>query len=129
MKTATHSFCTIVHTFRFLLIPGISYETFYSISQFPGTNLEVDAAYKRIVLEKVVPFYKNRKRTNPLADDMVQYFSNISNRDDIMKNFVRFTVYIKDLTVQTSEQVPAYTELDLLSDIGKSKSCCFIMAP
>ena len=79
----------------------------------------MDAAYKRIVLEKVVPFYKKRKQSSPLAEDMVQYFSNISNRDDIMKNFVRFTVYIKDLTVQTSEQVPAYTELDLLSDIGE----------
>ncbi len=36
-----------------------------------------------------------------------------------MENFARFTLYIQDLTVQTSRQVPAYSDLDLLSDIGK----------
>ncbi len=35
-----------------------------------------------------------------------------------MRNFVRVTLYIKDLTVQTTQQVQAYSALDLLSDIG-----------
>ncbi len=100
-----------------LNVLGISYDTSYSVSRFPGTNLELDAAYKRIVLDRVIPYYKNHNTS--LSQDMVTYFSNMKDRQNIMKNFLRFTLYIKDLTVQISEQVPAYTELDLLSDIGK----------
>ncbi len=96
---------------------SISYETFYSVSKFPGSSLELNSAYKKIVQDKVVPYYK-RKNTS-LANEMVAYFSNSRNRHEILKNFARFTIYVQDLTVQTSEQVPAYSELDLLSDIGK----------
>ncbi len=96
---------------------SLMYDTFYSTSKFPGNSLELNSAYRKIVLNKVVPYYRNRD--SPFSQDMVNYFSNVSNRRAIMENFARFTLFIKDLTVQTSEQVPAYSQLDLLSDIGE----------
>ena len=77
----------------------------------------MDSAYRKIVLEKVVPYYKKLNTT--LSLEMVDYFANVKDRTEIMKNFLRFTLYIKDLTVQMSQQVQAYSVLDLLSDIGR----------
>ena len=109
----THSFgCNCPPSCR-----SITYETFYSVSKFPGSSLELNSAYKKIVEEKVVPHYK--RINTSFAQEMVNYFSNSKNREKILQNFARFTIYVKDLTVQTSEQVPAYSELDLLSDIGE----------
>ena len=95
---------------------SVNYETFYSTSKFPGSSLELNSAYRKIVQERVVPYYE--RFNTSLSREMVKYFSDSKNRDSILQNFARFTIYIKDLTVQTSEQVPAYSELDLLSDIG-----------
>ena len=65
----------------------------------------------------MIPHFKKDNLT--LAKELVDYFSNKDNKEEVMRNFARFTVYIKDLTVLTSQQVPAYSELDLLSDIGE----------
>ena len=78
---------------------------------------ELGAAYQRIVQKKVLPYYKNINGS--LAAEAYKYFSNVGNKEEIMKNFMRFTMYIKDLTVEIAQQEPAYTELDLLSDMGK----------
>ncbi len=96
---------------------SLEYETYYSTSKFPGNSLELDSAYEKIVLEKMVPYYKSINSS--YANQMVDYFSNASNRESIMQNFARLTIYIKDLTVLVSKQVPAYQDVDLLSDIGR----------
>ncbi len=61
------------------------------------------------------------KYNTSVSRQLVEYFSNIENREEILQNFARFTLYVKDLTVQMTEEQPGYTELDLLSDIGKNK--------
>ena len=38
---------------------------------------------------------------------------------EIMKNFARVTIYARSLSVQQTEQIPAYTMTQLISDIGK----------
>ncbi len=96
---------------------SLEYETYYSTSKFPGNSLELDSAYEKIVLEKMVPYYRNINSS--YAKQMVDYFSNVSNREAIMENFARLTIYIKDLTVLVSKQIPAYQDVDLLSDIGE----------
>ena len=96
---------------------SITFETYYSISQFPGMGPELGAAYQRIVQKKVIPYYKSLNGS--LAAEALGYFSDTDNKEEIMKNFIRFTLYIKDLTVEIAQQVPAYGLLDLLSDMGK----------
>ena len=44
-------------------------------------------------------------------------YGGVSRR--INRGIKGLTVYIKDLTVQTTAQVPAYSTVDLLSDIGE----------
>ena len=55
-----------------------------------------------------------------LIQSLIDYFSDEKNKKDVMSNFVRLTVYIKDLTVETIEDVAGYSKIDLISDIGQS---------
>ena len=96
---------------------SISYNLDYGNSQWPGNGPELDSAYEKIVKRKIIPYFE--KQNSSLAEAPLRYFSQWDNRQNIMRNFVRITLYIKDLTVQTTQQVEAYTALDLLSDIGK----------
>ncbi len=96
---------------------GITFDSDYSLAAWPSPGFELNSAYAKIVEEKVIPHFKKDNLT--LAKELVDYFSNKDNKEEVMRNFARFTVYIKDLTVLTSQQVPAYSELDLLSDIGE----------
>ncbi len=90
----------------------------FSISRYPAHGPDLDAAYKNIVMDKVIPMYE--KYNTSVTRQLVEYFSEIENREEIMQNFARFTLYVKDLTVQMTEEHPGYTELDLLSDIGEN---------
>ncbi len=49
---------------------------------------------------------------------VVQYLSNPENKREILNDFVRITVYNKDLTVEVTQDVAEYTFVDILSDIG-----------
>ncbi len=95
---------------------SIKYDVSYGASTWPGEGPELWASYDKIVKQKVIPYYKQLNST--MAEHAVRYFERSENARDIMRNFVRLTVYIKDLTVHTTEQVPAYSTVDLLSDIG-----------
>ena len=96
---------------------SISYNLDYGNSQWPGNGPELDSAYQKIVKRKIIPYFE--KQNSSISQAPLKYFSQWDNRQEIMKNFVRVTLYIKDLTVQTTQQVEAYTALDLLSDIGE----------
>ncbi len=95
----------------------ITYDMHYGSSSWPADGPELQASYDKIVQHKVMPYLS--KQNTSLADISLDYFSNVKDRRNIMRrNFARVTVYIKDLTVSKTEQVAAYSELDLLSDIG-----------
>ncbi len=96
---------------------SIKYDISYGASTWPAEGPELQASYDKIVRQKVIPYYK--RLNSSLAEHAVRYFEKAENAQAIMKNFVRLTVYIKDLTVQTTAQVPAYSTVDLLSDIGE----------
>ncbi len=53
-----------------------------------------------------------------IRERIMSYLTNPQNRKEILNDFTRLTVYIKDLTVETTEDVPEYPWESLLSDIG-----------
>ena len=50
----------------------------------------------------------------------MDYFADESNKKEILSNFVKLTVYIRDLSVEELEDVASYGAVDLVSDIGKN---------
>ncbi len=101
--------------------PAACYSTKYDLktatSEWPTPGPELDAAYSAIVLEKVIPTLKNYN--NSIFDSTISYLSDSSQRAEIMKNFVKVTVYLKSLSVQRIEEFAAYSALDLISDVGR----------
>ena len=87
-------------------------------SSWPSPGPELDAAYTNIVRGIVIPDF--RRKQTPLLNRTIYYLENESNKNEIIANFARVTVYIRSLKVERSEQVAAYTILDLMSDIGKT---------
>ncbi len=102
---------------------SFDFTTDYSTTSWPSSGPQLDAAYKEIVKQQLIPELKEqsarRKVYPPLTQRIIDYFSDESNKREIMSNFVRVKVYIKDLTVETIEDVVGYSEVDLISDIGK----------
>ncbi len=80
----------------------------------------MDAAYKEIVQDRVIPHYKAMNTSE--SDELVKYLSDWRNREKIMKDFARLTVYMNSLAVERIEQLEAYSGLDLISDMGKKPS-------
>ncbi len=97
-----------------------SYEYDLKISQsiWPASGIETDTAYSKLVEKGLVQDYK--KFNSPAAETIVNYLSDMNNRDEIMKNFARVTIYNERLSIERVEQVEAYTGEDLISDIGES---------
>ncbi len=103
---------------------SFKFDTFYSLAGWPGDGPELDEAYRKIVLENIIPHFKSfysmdDSGQNPkVVKDVIDYLSDRSKKTEIMRNFIRLTVYIKDLAVETIQDVVGYSEMDLLSDIG-----------
>ncbi len=111
------------------------FDTIYSLASWPTEGPQLEAAYQELVVKKMIPFFMSNRsdyndtsnyyavnnilRTPWLSAKLIQYLSNANNKKDILSNFVRITVYIKDLTVETVQDVAEYSWVDLLSDIGK----------
>ena len=83
----------------------------------PGHGTRTWGRISKDSTEKSDTYYKSLNGS--LAAEALGYFSDMDNKEEIMKNFIRFTLYIKDLTVEIAQQVPAYGLLDLLSDMGE----------
>ena len=102
---------------------SFKFDTAYSLAGWPAEGSSLDQAYKKIVLEKVIPYFQSKWNSShqdlSVANKMIKYLSNSSNKKEIMSNFLRLTVYIKDLAVETTEDLVGYSGVDLLSDIGK----------
>ncbi len=96
---------------------SFQFDTYYSFTSWPSGSIHLDAAYQQIVQQNVIPFFNKSKL--PVAQDLVAYFANESNKKEILNDFIKFTIYIKDLSVQEFEDVAYYGPVDLVSDIGK----------
>ncbi len=126
-----HRFRTIYRTYKGKLMNcncpeacnSFEFTTDYSTASWPTNGPQLDAAYNEIVKQQLIQKLKKqnalRKPHTRLTRKVIDYFSDESKKREIMSNFVRVTVYIKDLTVETIEDVAGYTEVDLISDIGK----------
>ncbi len=114
---------------------AFEFNTVYSLAEWPSSGQALEDAYRKIVIEKVIPYFKSNQtklctlvrcysahgnaEQNPMvAENLIKYLSNVKNKKEIMSNFLRLTVYIKQLAVETTEDVVGYTVVDLLSDIG-----------
>ena len=93
------------------------FDTFYSLTTWPSEGIHLDSAYKQVVQDNVIPFFN--KSEYPVAKDLVKYFADESNKKEILSNFLKLTVYIRDLSVEELEDVASYGPVDLVSDIGK----------
>ena len=102
---------------------SMEYSLTIGTSSWPSPGPELDAAYTSIVRGIVIPNF--RRKQTPLLNRTIHYFENESNKNEIIANFARVTIYIRSLKVERSEQVAAYTILDLMSDVGKT-ICRFI---
>ncbi len=108
---------------------SFKFNTFYSLATWPSEGPELDKAYQELVVNKMIPFFKSNKTDENslynilkapwLSERLIRYLSDARNKKDIMSNFMRVTVYIKDLAMETIEDVAEYSWVDLLSDIGK----------
>ncbi len=94
----------------------IEYELSYGTAHWPSPGPELDAAFSAIIEKIILPYFKNMNHS--LAPEAVEYYSNFSNREEIMEDFARVIIYIKSMTLQRISQVPAYPFLTLLSDTG-----------
>ena len=103
------------------------FDTTYSLAAWPVDGPQLEESYRKIVLEEVIPFfkgfgdkkYKTSSEYAAVLNNLIKYLSDSTKKKEIMSNFLRLTVYIKNLAVETIEDVVGYSEVDLLSDIGK----------
>ncbi len=93
------------------------FSTYYSFTSWPSEGMRLNSAYRQIVQENVIPYFNNSKL--PVAKDLVKYFADESNKKEILSNFLKLTVYIRDLSVDELEDVATYGPVDLVSDFGK----------
>ena len=131
---------------------SFDFEIFYSLANWPSDGPELEAAYQQLIVDKMVKDFnestqqKQDSVTVPdtwwtlingtfpdyyydifkdpwLKKTILAYLLNPANRREILKDFTRLTIYVKDLTVETTEDVPGYPWESLLSDIGKYYYC------
>ncbi len=106
---------------------SFKFETSYSLAGWPRDGPELDEAYRKIVQDIVIPKFENGGEEEDaqtgqyklILRDVINYLNDSTKKREIMSNFLRLTVYIEDLAVETIEDVAEYSEVDLLSDIGQ----------
>ncbi len=120
-----------------------AFETYYSLASWPSEGPDLDDAYQQLVLDKMVDDFNstgfnntNNGRTDTdlywdvdyngnifkdpwVSRKIISYLTNPDNKREILKDFTRLTVYMKDLTVETTEDLADYPWESLLSDIGR----------
>ncbi len=88
------------------------------VARWPAPGPETDEAYEKLVTNSVIPSFKKLNTT--MGDLVMDYLSQWEKREEILQNFARVTVYMKSRAVQRIEEVEAYSEMDLISDMGKT---------
>ena len=92
------------------------YQTSYSMSSWPAKGPELNFAYEAIVKDTVMPFLQEINTTE--AGQFYDYYSNESNKDEIMSNFVKVTLYYQSLSVTRTIQIKVYSIVDILCHVG-----------
>ena len=92
----------------------ISYDISYSLSKWPATGYEGDAAFFDVFY---IEHFWERFNGTPKFEPIREYFSE-PNREHAMKDFARLNAYIADSNVIITHEKEDYTSTQLLSDIG-----------
>ena len=92
----------------------VLYDVSYSLSKWPATGYEGDAAYMDVFY---IVNFTDRFRDTPKHAIVQEYF-NDSMREKRMKDFARLNVYIADSNVIKTAESPDYNTNQLVSDIG-----------
>lgn len=82
----------------------VLYDVSYSLSKWPATGYEGDAAF--IDIFHVVNF--TDRFEDPAKFEIVQEYFNETYREEGMKDFARLNVYIADSNVIKTEETPDY---------------------
>lgn len=90
------------------------YEVSYSLSKWPATGYEGDAAYMDVFY---VEDFKQRFEDTPKNHTIHEYFKD-EDREQTMKDFARLNVYVADSNVIKTQESPDYEPNQLVSDIG-----------
>ncbi len=86
------------------------YDITISDSPWPAPGPETHAAYNKM---------KDVNWTFSDNTNIMDYFHNASNKNEIMQNFAQVVVYNKHLSITKVKEVAAYTLDDLFADMGK----------
>ena len=97
------------------------YEMRAGISRWPSPGPETNVAYMNIVKDGLIP--ELEKFNVSIANDAIKYLSVKENTAEIMQDFARVTIYVKDLRVESFEQISIFSILDLISAIGNYPVC------
>lgn len=95
----------------------VSYDVGYSLSKWPASGYEGDAAYFDVFGIEMFNERFNKTETKGKFHLFQEYF-NVSNREITMKDFARLNVYIADSNVVKTQESEDYTRNQLVSDIG-----------
>ena len=90
------------------------YDVSYSLSKWPASGYEGDAAYFDVFF---IESFKDRFINTPKFNMVDTHFS-IDNRETAMKDFARLNVYIADSNVILTQEEEDYSSTQLVSDIG-----------
>ena len=93
----------------------VYYDVSYSLSKWPASGYEGDAAYYDIFY---LSNFKERFVDNPAKFKAVDAYFVDKNRETTMGDFARLNVYVADSSVMTTEESPDYGSIQVLSDIG-----------
>ena len=93
----------------------IFYDVSYSLSKWPASGYEGDAAYLDVFY---IEGFLNRFVNTPKYEMILDYLGNQSMRAQVMRDFARLNVYIADSNVIVTQEQEDYTSTQLVSDIG-----------
>lgn len=92
----------------------ILYDVSYSLSKWPASGYEGDAAYFDVFY---VEHFRERFLKTPKFNMVASYFTD-ATREHTMTDFARLNVYIADSNVIITQELEDYTSTQLVSDIG-----------
>ena len=95
----------------------VAYDVSYSLSKWPASGYEGDAAYYDVFGIEGFNERFNKSGTKGKYNRFQKYFDT-DNRENTMTNFARLNVYIADSNVIKTQEAADYTTNQLVSDIG-----------
>lgn len=95
----------------------VTYDVSYSLSKWPASGYEGDAAFFDVFGIEQFSERFNKTGTEGKYDLFTKYF-NVNDREKTMKDFARLNVYIADSNVVKTQESQDYTRTQLVSDIG-----------